>query len=111
MLAMGRALMSRPALICMDEPSMGLSPKLVRQSFRLIEEIRASGTAVFVVEQNATAALRIADRGYVLQNGRLVLQGAAAEILADSSMREAYLGRAAAGAATTAPIVRAQQPS
>ncbi len=94
MLAMGRALMSRPALICMDEPSMGLSPKLVRQSFQLIEHIHQSGTAVFVVEQNANAALRIAHRGYVLQNGRLVLQGSAAEILADAGMREAYLGRA-----------------
>jgi branched-chain amino acid transport system ATP-binding protein len=98
MLAMGRALMSRPSLICMDEPSMGLSPKLVRQSFQLIEQIHNSGTAVFVVEQNANAALRIAHRGYVLQNGRLVLQGTAAEILADAGMREAYLGKAASAA-------------
>ncbi|WGF89743.1 ABC transporter ATP-binding protein [Marinivivus vitaminiproducens] len=95
MVAMGRALMSRPALICMDEPSMGLSPKLVRQSFELIETIHKAGTAVFVVEQNANAALKIADRAYVLQNGKIVLQGTADEVAADTTMREAYLGRAA----------------
>jgi branched-chain amino acid transport system ATP-binding protein len=117
MLAMGRALMSRPTLICMDEPSMGLSPKLVRQSFQLIEQIHHSGTAVFVVEQNANAALRIAHRGYVLQNGRLVLQGSAAEILADAGMREAYLGRAAGsadhhpGASSAVPPIGSPMPA
>ena len=82
---------------------MGLSPKLVRQSFRLIEEIRSAGTAVFLIEQNANAALKIADRAYVLQNGKVVLQGTAAEVAASTMMREAYLGRAASTPNVTLP--------
>jgi branched-chain amino acid transport system ATP-binding protein len=93
MVALARALMSRPRLVCMDEPSMGLAPALVRQSFALIQSIRERGTAVFVVEQNANAALRIADYAYVLQTGRVRLEGTAVEVAADPAMREAYLGR------------------
>jgi len=93
MVAIARALMSRPQLVCMDEPSMGLAPALVRQCFELIAEIRARGTAVFVVEQNANAALRIADYAYVLETGRVLLEGTAAEVAADPAMRAAYLGR------------------
>lgn len=92
--ALGRALMSRPKLICMDEPSMGLAPAMVRRSFDLIELIRESGTSVFVVEQNANAALRIADYAYVLSAGELVLRGSAAQVAASDEMKEAYLGRA-----------------
>lgn len=92
MLAMARALMSAPRVICMDEPSMGLAPVLVRQSFALIERFRERGIAVFVVEQNANAALRIADYAYVLQTGRLVLEGPPDHVAADPAMREAYLG-------------------
>jgi len=94
MVAIARALMSRPDLVCMDEPSMGLSPALVKDSFRLIETIRSRGTAVFVIEQNATAALRIADYAYVLSAGQLVLQGNAADVADSPEMRGAYLGPA-----------------
>ncbi len=93
MVAMGRALMSRPSLLLMDEPSMGLSPALVQQNFRIIKEIHASGVAVLMVEQNAAMALSIADRGYVLSTGEIVLQGSAAELLLSEDLKRAYLGR------------------
>lgn len=92
MVAFGRALMSRPKLICMDEPSMGLSPALVDQNFELIQQVNEQGVAVFVVEQNANAALSIADRGYVLQGGRLFTEGTAAELLKNPELKRAYLG-------------------
>lgn len=95
MVAMGRALMSRPKVLLMDEPSMGLAPVLVTQNFEIIEQINATGTTIFVVEQNANMALSIADRGYVLQTGRIVLSGPAEELLADPQMRTAYLGEEA----------------
>ena len=84
MVAMGRALMSRPRLLLMDEPSMGLSPALVQQNFRIIKEVHESGVAILVVEQNATMALTIADRGYVLATGEIVLSGPADELLASA---------------------------
>jgi len=93
MVAMGRALMSRPRLLLMDEPSMGLSPALVQQNFQIIKDIHTSGVAVLIVEQNATMALSIADRGYVLSTGEIVLEGSAAELLASEDLRRAYLGR------------------
>jgi branched-chain amino acid transport system ATP-binding protein len=92
MVAMGRALMSRPRLLLMDEPSMGLSPALVQQNFRIIKEIHESGVAILMVEQNATMALSIADRGYVLATGEIVLSGAASELLQSEDLRRAYLG-------------------
>jgi branched-chain amino acid transport system ATP-binding protein len=92
MVAFGRALMSRPKLIIMDEPSMGLAPALVDQSFDTIAEINRQGVAIFVVEQNANAALSIADRGYVLQNGRVVMHGQARELLENAELKRAYLG-------------------
>ena len=95
MVAMGRALMSRPKLIIMDEPSMGLAPALVDSNFDIIEKInREQGVAIFVVEQNATAALSIAHRGYVLQSGQVVISGEASELLANEELRRAYLGEA-----------------
>ena len=93
MVAMGRALMSRPRLLLMDEPSMGLSPALVQQNFQIIKDIHATGVAVLIVEQNATMALSIADRGYVLSTGEIVLEGPAAELLASEDLKRAYLGR------------------
>lgn len=93
MLAMGRALMSRPKLLLMDEPSMGLAPILVEQSFEIIQEINRQGTSIFMVEQNANMALSIADRGYVLQTGRIVLADDAENLLNNEQMRQAYLGR------------------
>jgi branched-chain amino acid transport system ATP-binding protein len=93
MVAMGRALMSRPRLLLMDEPSMGLSPALVQQNFRIIKEVHESGVAVLMVEQNATMALSIADRGYVLSTGEIVLQGPARELLQSDDLKRAYLGR------------------
>ncbi len=93
MVAMGRTLMSRPRLLLMDEPSMGLSPALVQQNFQIIAEIHASGVAVLVVEQNATMALSIANRGYVLSTGVIVLEGPAAELLRSEDLKRAYLGR------------------
>jgi branched-chain amino acid transport system ATP-binding protein len=92
MVAMGRALMSRPRLLLMDEPSMGLSPALVQQNFRIIKEIHATGVAVLMVEQNAAMALSIADRGYVLSTGEIVLEGTAAELLSSEDLKRAYLG-------------------
>jgi branched-chain amino acid transport system ATP-binding protein len=93
MVAMARALMSRPRLLLMDEPSMGLSPALVQQNFQIIKEVHASGVAVLVVEQNAAMALSIADRGYVLSTGVIVLEGPASELLASDDLKRAYLGR------------------
>jgi branched-chain amino acid transport system ATP-binding protein len=93
MVAMGRALMARPKLLLMDEPSMGLAPILVERSFEIIQQVHESGVAMLVVEQNANMALSIADRGYVLSTGRLVLEGPANELLAHEDLRKAYLGR------------------
>jgi branched-chain amino acid transport system ATP-binding protein len=93
MVAMARALMTRPKLMLMDEPSMGLAPILVEQSFKIIKEVHEAGVAVLVVEQNANVSLSIADRGYVLSTGRLVLEGKASDLLQDENLRKAYLGR------------------
>ncbi len=93
MVAMGRALMSKPRLLLMDEPSMGLAPILVERSFEIIKQVNDSGVAMLVVEQNANVSLSIADRGYVLSTGRIVLEGAAADLLEDEDLRKAYLGR------------------
>ncbi|HHT96856.1 MAG TPA: ABC transporter ATP-binding protein [Clostridiales bacterium] len=92
MLAMGRALMSCPKIILMDEPSMGLSPILVSEIFDIIKEISESGTTVLLVEQNAKKALSIADRAYVLETGKIVLEGKASDLLNDESVKKAYLG-------------------
>lgn len=92
MLAIGRAMMTKPKLIMMDEPSMGLAPILVQQIFEIIQELNASGTTILLVEQNAQIALKIADRGYVLETGRIVLDGKAYELLANESVKKAYLG-------------------
>lgn len=92
MLAMGRALMSRPQLLLLDEPSMGLAPLLVREIFSIIKEINSEGTTVLLVEQNANMALSIADRAYVLETGRVVLSGTAAELAASEAVQKAYLG-------------------
>ena len=93
MVAMGRALMSHPKLLLMDEPSMGLAPILVERSFEIIQQVHQSGVAMLIVEQNANMALSIADRGYVLSTGRLVLEGPATELLEHEDLRKAYLGR------------------
>ena len=92
MLAMGRALMSKPKIVLMDEPSMGLSPLFVSEVFKIIEEIRAGGTTVLLVEQNAKKALEIADRAYVLETGKIVLSGDAKELMNNDSVKKAYLG-------------------
>jgi len=93
MVAMGRALMSRPKLLLMDEPSMGLAPLLVEKSFEIIKQVNDEGVAVLVVEQNANVSLSIADRGYVLSTGRVVLEGNAADLSTNDDLRKAYLGR------------------
>jgi branched-chain amino acid transport system ATP-binding protein len=92
MLAIGRALMARPRLILFDEPSLGLAPTVVETTFAIIADIRRQGTTVLMVEQNAYLALRMADRGYVLETGRIVLAGAARDLLSDDHVRRAYLG-------------------
>jgi branched-chain amino acid transport system ATP-binding protein len=92
MLAMGRALMSKPRIILMDEPSMGLSPILVNEIFDIIQSVSASGTTVLLVEQNAKKALSIADRAYVLETGKIVMTGEAEKLMHDESIRKAYLG-------------------
>ena len=92
MVAIGRALMARPRLICMDEPSMGLSPLYVEQVFDIIQEINKQGTTIFMVEQNASMALSIAHRAYVLQTGQVVLSGTAKDLRENPAIREAYLG-------------------
>jgi branched-chain amino acid transport system ATP-binding protein len=93
MLAMGRALMSHPRLLLMDEPSMGLAPIFVEQNFEIIKQVHESGVAVLVVEQNANVALSIADRGYVLQTGKIVLADRAGALLENEDLKKAYLGR------------------
>lgn len=92
MLAIGRALMSKPRLLLLDEPTLGLAPLIIAQIFEIIETIRAEGVTVFLVEQNANKALQIADRGYVLENGRIVLEDTGANLLANDEIRKAYLG-------------------
>ena len=92
MLAMGRALMSRPRLLMLDEPSMGLAPILVQQIFDIIRELHAAGTTILLVEQNAQAALSVADRAYVLETGSISLSGTGAELMASDAVRKAYLG-------------------
>lgn len=92
MLAVARALMSRGRMMLLDEPSMGLSPVLVREIFRVIRDINATGTTVLLVEQNANMALRTAQRGYVLETGTIVFSGSGDELLHDNRVREAYLG-------------------
>ncbi len=93
MLAMGRGLMSRPSLLMMDEPSTGLAPLIVKEIFQIIERLRDEGNTVLLVEQNAKAALAIADRGYVLETGKVIVQGPAEDLLANSAVQMAYLGR------------------
>jgi branched-chain amino acid transport system ATP-binding protein len=93
MVAMGRALMSKPKLLLMDEPSMGLAPILVERSFEIIRQVHEAGVAMLIVEQNANVSLSIADRGYVLSTGRLVLEGPAASLQENEDLRKAYLGR------------------
>jgi branched-chain amino acid transport system ATP-binding protein len=93
MVAMGRALMCRPKLLLMDEPSMGLAPILVERSFEIIQQVHDAGVALLVVEQNANVSLSIADRGYVLSTGRIVLEGKASELIQHEELRKAYLGR------------------
>lgn len=92
MLAMGRALMARPRLLLLDEPSMGLAPRLVAEIFAQVRALKAARTTIFLVDQNARAALGVADRGYVLETGRLVLSGAGADLLANERVKAAYLG-------------------
>lgn len=93
MLAMGRALMARPRLIMLDEPSTGLAPLIVKNIFEIIEKMRSDGNTVLLIEQNARAALGIADRGYVLETGKIIIQGPADELLANQDVQRAYLGR------------------
>jgi branched-chain amino acid transport system ATP-binding protein len=92
MLAIGRALMTTPKMLLLDEPSLGLAPLLVQQIFETIQEINHQGTVVLLVEQNANLALRMAHRAYVLEAGRIVLEGSGAELLANDAVRKAYLG-------------------
>ena len=92
MLAIGRALMSRPRMLMLDEPSMGLSPIMIQLIFETIAELKAAGTTILLVEQNASAALAFADYGYVLEPGRVVLEGPGQELLVDENVRKAYLG-------------------
>ena len=92
MLAIGRALMSKPKLLLLDEPSLGLAPIIIQQIFDIIEQLRKEGVTVFLVEQNANQALKIADRAYVLENGRVVMQGTGEQLLCDPQVRDAYLG-------------------
>lgn len=92
MLAMARALMSRPRLLLLDEPSMGLSPVLVMEIFSIVEELKEQGVTIFLVEQNATAALRVADRGYVMETGKISLTGTGDNLLNDDTVKAAYLG-------------------
>jgi len=93
MLAMGRALMSKPSLVMMDEPSTGLAPLIVKEIFQIIVRLRDEGNTVLLVEQNAKAALGIADRGYVLETGKIIIQGPAEDLLANKDVQRAYLGR------------------
>ncbi|MBY0147276.1 ABC transporter ATP-binding protein [Neobacillus niacini] len=92
MLAIGRALMSKPKLMLLDEPSVGLAPLIVEQMFEVIQQINREGTTILLAEQNANAALKIADKGYVFENGSIVLQGSSAELFANDEVRKAYIG-------------------
>ena len=92
MLAIGRALMSKPRWLLLDEPSLGLAPIIIQQIFEIIERLRERGMTIFLVEQNANQALKLADRGYVLETGRVVLEGSGQQLLADPAVRQAYLG-------------------
>lgn len=92
MLAIARALMSKPRLLLLDEPSLGLAPIIIQQIFEIIEQLRADGVTIFLVEQNANQALKLADRGYVLENGHIVMQGSGEELLVNPRVRDAYLG-------------------
>lgn len=92
MLAVGRAIMARPKLLLLDEPSLGLAPIIIQQIFNIIQKINSNGTTVFLVEQNANQALHIADRGYVMENGRIILEDTADKLLASETVRSAYLG-------------------
>jgi branched-chain amino acid transport system ATP-binding protein len=92
MLAIGRALMSRPKLLLLDEPSLGLAPIIVSRIFKIIEEINSQGTTILLVEQNAKAALRLATRAYVMESGKIVMQGPASELASDPGIKKAYLG-------------------
>ncbi len=92
MLAISRALMARPRLLLLDEPSLGLAPIIIRQIFGIVEKVNADGTTVFLVEQNANQALRVAHRGYVMENGRIVMEDSAEALLSSKEVREAYLG-------------------
>jgi branched-chain amino acid transport system ATP-binding protein len=92
-LAIGRALMARPRLLMLDEPSMGLAPRMVTQVYQILAELKAGGTTILLVEQNARAALKVADRGYVLETGRIILDGAAADLRDDPEVQRAYLGK------------------
>jgi len=94
MLAIARALMSRPRLLMMDEPSLGLAPLLVKEVFRIIQDIHSQGMTILLIEQNATAALHIADYGYVLETGQIVLEGPGRELAVNEEVRRAYLGKA-----------------
>lgn len=95
MLAVGRALMSRPKLLMMDEPSLGLAPLIVKEIFRIIQEIHKQGVTILLIEQNANAALKIADVGYVMETGRITLKGTGKELLANEEVKNAYLGKSA----------------
>jgi branched-chain amino acid transport system ATP-binding protein len=92
-LAIGRALMARPRLLMLDEPSMGLAPRMVSQVYAILAELKAAGTTILLVEQNARAALKVADRGYVLETGRIILDGSAADLRDDPEVQRAYLGK------------------
>jgi branched-chain amino acid transport system ATP-binding protein len=92
-LAIGRALMARPRLLMLDEPSMGLAPRMVTQVYQILAELKAAGTTILLVEQNARAALKVADRGYVLETGRIILDGTAADLRDDPEVQRAYLGK------------------
>ena len=92
MLAIGRALMSKPKLLLLDEPSLGLAPLIVKQIFEIIEQINAEGTTILLVEQNAQIALQVTDRGYVMETGEITIEGTSADLLADERVRQAYLG-------------------
>ncbi len=103
MLAIGRCLMGRPELIMFDEPSLGLAPALVQELFRTVRALNEQGLTVLLVEQNVVASLRLARRAYVLENGRIVMTGTGAELIADDRVRQAYLGVEASGARERSP--------
>lgn len=103
MLALGRALMARPNLLLLDEPSLGLAPLVVAEIMRVIADLRQSGMTILLIEQNAKAALAIADRGYVMEAGQIALEGRAQELLADERVQRAYLGGRGRGARTENP--------